>query len=183
MDSGSWQLNVMESWMKAKASGYLLSLFWPYFYRCEGSVPEITWNSVAWVREWTVPTKLSSLVCEVSANFCGYRVPRGKRDGSLRPYFWLSRPELLLILSSRSPQLYSRGCVDPVPDPLLLRKSGSAGNQTRTSGSVARNHYTTEAVPERTWSRNIGNVAQKYVCNRLKFVGPSALRYMYSIRR
>jgi hypothetical protein len=29
--------------------------------------------------------------------------------------------------------------VDPVPDPLLLRKSGSAGNLTRTSGSVARN--------------------------------------------
>jgi hypothetical protein len=29
--------------------------------------------------------------------------------------------------------------VDPVPDPLLLRKSGSAGNRTRTSGSVARN--------------------------------------------
>jgi hypothetical protein len=38
--------------------------------------------------------------------------------------------------------------VDPVPDPLLLRKPGSAGNRTRTSGSVARNsdHYTTEAV-------------------------------------
>jgi hypothetical protein len=29
--------------------------------------------------------------------------------------------------------------VDPVPDPLLLIKSGSAGNRTRTSGSVARN--------------------------------------------
>jgi hypothetical protein len=29
--------------------------------------------------------------------------------------------------------------VDPVPDPLLLRKSGSAENRTRTSGSVARN--------------------------------------------
>jgi hypothetical protein len=27
-------------------------------------------------------------------------------------------------------QLYWRGWVDPVPDPLLLRKSGSAGNQT-----------------------------------------------------
>jgi hypothetical protein len=26
-----------------------------------------------------------------------------------------------------------------VPDPLLLRKSGSAGNQTRTSGTIARN--------------------------------------------
>jgi hypothetical protein len=30
-----------------------------------------------------------------------------------------------------SPQLYSRGCVDHVPDPLLLRKSGSARNRTR----------------------------------------------------
>jgi hypothetical protein len=38
-----------------------------------------------------------------------------------------------------APQLYSRGWVDPVPDPLLLRKSGSAGNRTRTSGSVGRN--------------------------------------------
>jgi hypothetical protein len=30
--------------------------------------------------------------------------------------------------------------VDPVPDPLLLIKSGSAGNLTRTSGSVDRNY-------------------------------------------
>jgi hypothetical protein len=38
--------------------------------------------------------------------------------------------------------------VDPVPDPLLIRKSGSSGNQTRTSGSVARNsdHWTAEVV-------------------------------------
>jgi hypothetical protein len=38
--------------------------------------------------------------------------------------------------------------VDSIPDPVLLRKSGSAGNRTQTSGSVARNadHYTTEAV-------------------------------------
>jgi hypothetical protein len=38
--------------------------------------------------------------------------------------------------------------VDPVPDPLLLRKSGRTGNLTRTSGSVARNsdHQTTEVV-------------------------------------
>jgi hypothetical protein len=40
-----------------------------------------------------------------------------------------------------APQLYSWGWVDPVPDPLLLRKSGSAGNRTRTSGSVARNSW------------------------------------------
>jgi hypothetical protein len=38
--------------------------------------------------------------------------------------------------------------VDPVPNPLLLRKSGRVGNRTRTSGSVARNsdHLTTEAA-------------------------------------
>jgi hypothetical protein len=35
-----------------------------------------------------------------------------------------------------APQLYSRGWVDTVPDPLLFRKSGIAGNLTRTSGSV-----------------------------------------------
>jgi hypothetical protein len=48
-----------------------------------------------------------------------------------------------------APQLYSRGWADPVPDPLRLRNSGSAGNRTRTSESVARNtdHLTTEAVP------------------------------------
>jgi hypothetical protein len=40
-----------------------------------------------------------------------------------------------------APQLYSRGCVDPVPDPLLLRKSGSTGNRTRASGSVAKNSW------------------------------------------
>jgi hypothetical protein len=38
--------------------------------------------------------------------------------------------------------------VDPVPDPLLHRKYGSAENRTPISVSVARNsdHWTTEAV-------------------------------------
>jgi hypothetical protein len=36
-----------------------------------------------------------------------------------------------------APQLYSRGWVDPVPDLLLLRKSGSARNRIRTFRSVA----------------------------------------------
>jgi hypothetical protein len=45
------------------------------------------------------------------------------------------------------PQLYSRGWWTPFQT-LLLRKSGSAGNRIRTSGSVARNsdHLATEAV-------------------------------------
>jgi hypothetical protein len=33
-----------------------------------------------------MPTERQPLVGEVSANFCGYRVPRGQRDGSLQQY-------------------------------------------------------------------------------------------------
>jgi hypothetical protein len=40
-----------------------------------------------------------------------------------------------------APHLHSRGRVDPFRDPLLLRKFGSSGNRTRTSGSVARNSW------------------------------------------
>jgi hypothetical protein len=42
--------------------------------------------------------------------------------------------------------------MDPVPDLLHLRKSRSAGNRTRTSGSVARNsdHWATEAAWKQT---------------------------------
>jgi hypothetical protein len=60
---------------------------------------------------------------------------RGQRDGSLRPYFRFSRQEPLQV----APQLYSRGWVYPVPDPLLF--FGSAGNRTRDPGSVAKNSY------------------------------------------
>jgi hypothetical protein len=40
--------------------------------------------------------------------------------------------------------------MDPVPDPLLFFYSGSAGNRTWASGSIAKNadHYTTEAVKD-----------------------------------
>jgi hypothetical protein len=69
-------------------------------------------------------------------------VPRGQR----RTLGFLDRSRYIFFQAA--PQLYSRGSVDPVLDPLLLRKSGSAGNRIQTSGSVARNsdHYTTEAV-------------------------------------
>jgi hypothetical protein len=51
-------------------------------------------------------------------------------------------------------QLYSPGRMDPHPEPLLLGKSGSAGNLTRTSASVARNsdHLITEAVSQQAHS-------------------------------
>jgi hypothetical protein len=51
-------------------------------------------------------------------------------------------------------QLYSLGSMDPVPDPLLLRISGSVGYRTWSSGFVARNsdHYVTEAASHYTAS-------------------------------
>jgi len=41
-----------------------------------------------------------------------------------------SRPGAATFFTQVAPQLTSRGWVDPVPDPLLLRKSGSAGDRT-----------------------------------------------------
>jgi hypothetical protein len=38
-------------------------------------------NSVALVRERTIPTERPPLVGEVAANFCGKRVSRGQRNG------------------------------------------------------------------------------------------------------
>jgi hypothetical protein len=56
--------------------------------------------------------------------------PSGQSERSLRQYTRISRPGPLLFYQV-APQLYSRGWVDPVPDPLLLRKSGRTGNRTR----------------------------------------------------
>jgi hypothetical protein len=52
-------------------------------------------------------------------------------------FFRFSRQEPLLFYQV-APQLYSRGWVDPLPDPLLFF-SGSAWNRTRASGSVDKN--------------------------------------------
>jgi hypothetical protein len=41
---------------------------------------------MVWVRERTIPTERPPLVGEAIANLCGERMPRGQRNGSLRPY-------------------------------------------------------------------------------------------------
>jgi hypothetical protein len=56
----------------------------------------------------TIPTERPPLVGEVSANFCGHRVPRGQHDVSLRPYSRISRPGPLLFLASSSPIVFTR---------------------------------------------------------------------------
>jgi hypothetical protein len=95
-------------------------------------------NSMAWVYERTIPTEGPLLVDEVSVNCCGWRChvvsvtnPYG------RNLDFLDRNRYFLF--QVAPQLYPRGWVDPVPDPLPLRKSGRAGNRTCASESVGRN--------------------------------------------
>jgi hypothetical protein len=87
-------------------------------------------NSGALVRQWTIPTERPPLVSEVVSTLAD----RGCRlVSATNPHgrsFRFSRSEPLLLFQV-SPQLSSRGRVDPVPDPVLLRKSGSAGNRTR----------------------------------------------------
>jgi hypothetical protein len=87
-------------------------------------------NSVAFVSEQTMLTERPPLVGEVSANFCGRGCPVvSATDPPGRILGFLDRSRYYFFRVA--PQLSSRGWVDPVPDPLPLRKSGSAGNRTR----------------------------------------------------
>jgi hypothetical protein len=86
---------------------------------------------VALARKWTIPTERRPLVGEVSANFCGYRVSRVVSTTDPHGHFLSFLDRCRYYFFQIASHLYSRGWADPVPDPLLLRKSGSAGNLTR----------------------------------------------------
>jgi hypothetical protein len=95
---------------------------------------------MVWIREQTIPTERPPHFGEISANFADrayHLVSVIDTYGRILGFLDWSR----YCFFQAAPQLYSRGWVDPVPDPLLLRKSGSSGNRTRTrtSGSVDRN--------------------------------------------
>jgi hypothetical protein len=83
-------------------------------------------NSLVLVCVRTIQIERSPLVGEVSANVCTWR----QRNGPPRPYSRFSRPEPLLFLPCSSSIVLTR-LSGPVPDLLLLRKSGSAENRTR----------------------------------------------------
>jgi hypothetical protein len=110
----------------------------PSFYYICISWPHTIKNFVARVYEWTIPIERPPLVDEVSANIL-------RRECAMWSAWHLYGRILGFLDRSRyfffqvAPQLYSRGWVDPVPDPLLLRKSSSAGTRIWNSGSVARN--------------------------------------------
>jgi hypothetical protein len=69
---------VLESWNESLESLHLETIL----LSSAKTKKKKKLNSVAWVRERTVPTERPQLVGEVSANFCGYRVSHGQRDGS-----------------------------------------------------------------------------------------------------
>jgi hypothetical protein len=77
-----------------------------------------------------------------------------------------SRPEQLLFLPSNT-LIVLRGRVYPVPDPVLLRKSGSTGNQTRTSGSEPG---TLTARPQRRSHFSFYRVILPFPCTLSYFI-------------
>jgi hypothetical protein len=99
-------------------------------------------------------------------------VSRGQRDRSLRLYSRILRPEQLLFLSV-APQLYSWGWVDPITERHLLRKSCSAGNRTRTSGSLSRNSdYRINVWAEYMKARSITSLKHMGSLRLLKCANP-----------
>jgi hypothetical protein len=87
-------------------------------------------NSVASVRERTIPTERPPSVSEVSSNF--FKLEGANVVSVTNPYGrilgFLDRSRYYCF--QVAPQLYSRGWVDPVPDPLLFFLVVS-GNRTR----------------------------------------------------
>jgi hypothetical protein len=97
-------------------------------------------NSVALIRERTIPTERLPLVDEVNAEFAD----RGCRVISTTdPYdriLVFSRPKPLLLLRSSSSTVLTRLSGPHSRPTTSKKKSGSAGNRTLAPGSVARNH-------------------------------------------
>jgi hypothetical protein len=99
-------------------------------------------NSMDLVRKQTIPIEWRHLSAKLVARvaWSAQRIPAAVNLDflDLEPLFF----------HSSSSSVVSRGWVDPVPDLLLLRKSGSAGNRTRDLWICIQEiwHYNTEAV-------------------------------------
>jgi hypothetical protein len=63
--------------------------------------------------------------------FADTGVSRGQHNGSPQPLISVYRTWIATYFIQVAPQLTSRGWVYLIPDPLPLRKSGSAGNRTQ----------------------------------------------------
>jgi hypothetical protein len=92
--------------------------------------------SVTLVRERTMPTERPPLVGEVVPTFADRGVAwSAQRIPTVVNLDFLDRSHYFFF--QVAPQLPSRGWVDPVPDPLLFRKPGSAGSDVHAVGNMA----------------------------------------------
>jgi hypothetical protein len=74
-----------------------------------------------------------------------------------------------------APQLYSGGWVDPVSDPLLLRKSGSAGNRTRGLWTCNQKFWPLDHRGGH-WGRNVLTFKfYNFLVKFLTFLSPSSV--------
>jgi hypothetical protein len=84
------------------------------------------------VRKRTISTERPPLVDEILVQtFVDRGVSRGQRSGTPTAVNFSFLDRSFYFFFQVAPRLCSWGWVDLVPDPLLLRKSGSAGNRTR----------------------------------------------------
>jgi hypothetical protein len=85
-----------------------------------------------------------------SANFCGYGVSRGQRDGTPTAFNLSFLDRSCYFFSQVAPHLSSRGWVDTVPDPPVFRKSGSSGNRTRERCSFSQELWPLDQTKKET---------------------------------
>jgi hypothetical protein len=113
--------------------------------------------------DWATATCWRNVV----PTFADRWVSRGQRSGSLTA-FNLSFLDRSRYFSSKYLLIYPhKGWVDPVPDPLLLRKSGSAVNRTRDLWVSSQERWPLDhrgghqkPTPDKKWK--IGPLAEIY---------------------
>jgi hypothetical protein len=149
---------VFVHWVRAYCSGALcpphaLFIYWLLVYACSDNDRQASEQRMlkdleasCLARVWGLLSRHAEgqprITCQGSGPM-DQDLDRGRIEYETG-YFPLDRHDIVLLSTGAAtfffqvaPHLYWRGWVDPVPDPLLLRKSGSAGNRTQTSGSVA----------------------------------------------
>jgi hypothetical protein len=89
--------------------------------------------NIPWVlvRKRTIPTEDRRWSAKLVPTFADSGAWRGQRGGSLQSLISVYRPKPLSFFFIVASHLSLLGWADPIPDPRLLRKPGSAGNRTR----------------------------------------------------
>jgi hypothetical protein len=113
----------------SKTPEFIYQTTWCHYPKATIYIDWQTTNSMTSVHDWTIPSDRrlpAKLVPPFADRECCV-VSITDPYGNILDFLDWSHYFFFQV----APQLYSRGWVDPVPDPLLLRKSGIARNQTQ----------------------------------------------------